>query len=224
MNSQRLSDADLDRLADLLPLTDGDDGPLPLDAIQGLLCAVASAPKPIPPATWLPEVFGSGHKFATPEDEKEATRLLERFLEDVAAQLNGGESLDMVLYDMEDGGDSLPVWCEGYLMGVDLADPPWEALADEDELGEMLGPFFMLSGRAREIAETEGDPWMSEEEEAQAMEEDAKGLVDLILGNRAYWFSKSVPDTIRRSAPKVGRNDPCHCGSGKKFKNCHGAA
>ncbi len=30
--------------------------------------------------------------------------------------------------------------------------------------------------------------------------------------------------TIRRDAPKVGRNDPCPCGSGKKFKNCHGAA
>ena len=23
--------------------------------------------------------------------------------------------------------------------------------------------------------------------------------------------------------PKVGRNDPCHCGSGKKYKKCHGA-
>jgi preprotein translocase subunit SecA len=29
--------------------------------------------------------------------------------------------------------------------------------------------------------------------------------------------------TVRREAPKVGRNDPCPCGSGKKFKNCHGA-
>jgi preprotein translocase subunit SecA len=28
--------------------------------------------------------------------------------------------------------------------------------------------------------------------------------------------------TIRRDAPKVGRNDPCPCGSGKKYKNCHG--
>ena len=25
-----------------------------------------------------------------------------------------------------------------------------------------------------------------------------------------------------RVAPKIGRNDPCHCGSGKKFKKCHG--
>jgi len=29
--------------------------------------------------------------------------------------------------------------------------------------------------------------------------------------------------TVRRDAPKVGRNDPCPCGSGKKYKKCHGA-
>jgi uncharacterized protein YecA (UPF0149 family) len=28
----------------------------------------------------------------------------------------------------------------------------------------------------------------------------------------------------RRLEPKLGRNDPCHCGSGRKFKKCHGAA
>ncbi|HYM35608.1 MAG TPA: SEC-C metal-binding domain-containing protein [Steroidobacteraceae bacterium] len=26
----------------------------------------------------------------------------------------------------------------------------------------------------------------------------------------------------RREMPKLGRNDPCYCGSGKKFKKCHG--
>ena len=34
----------------------------------------------------------------------------------------------------------------------------------------------------------------------------------------------AVPDTYRRVTPKLGRNDPCHCGSGRKFKKCHGAA
>ncbi len=29
--------------------------------------------------------------------------------------------------------------------------------------------------------------------------------------------------TVRRKVPKVGRNDPCPCGSGKKYKKCHGA-
>ncbi|MCE9580668.1 MAG: preprotein translocase subunit SecA [Deltaproteobacteria bacterium] len=30
------------------------------------------------------------------------------------------------------------------------------------------------------------------------------------------------PETVRRDKPKVGRNDPCPCGSGKKYKKCHG--
>jgi uncharacterized protein len=31
-------------------------------------------------------------------------------------------------------------------------------------------------------------------------------------------------EAVRRSTPKVGRNEPCPCGSGKKYKKCHGAA
>ncbi|QOJ30933.1 MAG: SEC-C domain-containing protein [Gammaproteobacteria bacterium] len=30
-------------------------------------------------------------------------------------------------------------------------------------------------------------------------------------------------EPYRRKTPKLGRNDPCHCGSGKKYKKCHGA-
>jgi preprotein translocase subunit SecA len=33
-----------------------------------------------------------------------------------------------------------------------------------------------------------------------------------------------VIKTFKREEPKVGRNDPCPCGSGKKYKKCHGAA
>lgn len=29
-------------------------------------------------------------------------------------------------------------------------------------------------------------------------------------------------DTIRKEKASSGRNDPCHCGSGKKYKHCHG--
>ena len=34
--------------------------------------------------------------------------------------------------------------------------------------------------------------------------------------------ASSKPETVRREAPKVGRNDPCPCGSGKKYKKCCG--
>ena len=42
-----------------------------------------------------------------------------------------------------------------------------------------------------------------------------------------YYFVDGVivgPGTFRREAPKVGRNDPCPCGSGKKHKKCCGKA
>ena len=32
------------------------------------------------------------------------------------------------------------------------------------------------------------------------------------------------PETVKRNQPKIGRNNPCPCGSGKKYKNCHGRA
>ncbi|HKQ60806.1 MAG TPA: preprotein translocase subunit SecA [Candidatus Polarisedimenticolaceae bacterium] len=35
--------------------------------------------------------------------------------------------------------------------------------------------------------------------------------------------AKGGVETVARKTPKVGRNDPCPCGSGKKFKKCHGA-
>ena len=36
--------------------------------------------------------------------------------------------------------------------------------------------------------------------------------------------SKEAPQPVKRTAAKVGRNDPCPCGSGKKYKKCHGTA
>jgi len=33
----------------------------------------------------------------------------------------------------------------------------------------------------------------------------------------------SSPQQVVRGGAKVGRNDPCPCGSGKKYKKCHGA-
>jgi preprotein translocase subunit SecA len=36
--------------------------------------------------------------------------------------------------------------------------------------------------------------------------------------------SEKKPEPIRNREPRVGRNDPCPCGSGKKYKHCHGKA
>jgi SEC-C motif-containing protein len=74
--------------------------------------------------------------------------------------------------------------------------------------------------------------------------EDAQGVVNFVArfvqGGQAYehreiatfrkdggrWYfvdgKTPKPDTFEKTGPDLGRNDPCHCGSGKKFKKCHG--
>ena len=45
-----------------------------------------------------------------------------------------------------------------------------------------------------------------------------------VLKKALSMSTDDVIKTVRREEPKVGRNDPCPCGSGKKYKKCHGAA
>ncbi len=60
------------------------------------------------------------------------------------------------------------------------------------------------------------DEWMKTPREA--LEGKTPGE---LLGGRSLVPQKV--ETVRRTEPKVGRNDPCPCGSGKKYKKCHGA-
>jgi preprotein translocase subunit SecA len=43
---------------------------------------------------------------------------------------------------------------------------------------------------------------------------------ELDEGDEIELFEPGI--TYKRSSPKIGRNKPCPCGSGKKFKKCHG--
>lgn len=43
----------------------------------------------------------------------------------------------------------------------------------------------------------------------------------LRAGSRSFAAIPAIPHVVRRSTVKLGRNDPCHCGSGKKYKHCH---
>ena len=216
------TDADLDRLEAYLREEHRIDATLPADAIQGLFAAISCITAEVPRERWLPAILGESHAFETPGDAREITELLERFREDTARQLNGGEGFDFILYG-EEGEDDFGAWADGFLAGVDLAEPAWDTQCDPEDYDNILYPFLVLTGEARALAEENGQEWMSEEEEARLVDEIRAGLADHLLDIRAFWFERSRPETVRREAPKVGRNDPCPCGSGKKYKSCHGA-
>ncbi len=217
----RLTPADLDRLESLLSAPHLQDS-MTLDALQGLFCAVASSPAPIPPERWLPSALGK-HTFASAEEEKEITDLLLRFAADTARAVADEQGLDVISYPAEEGEEELAVWCEGYLVGVALAEPDWYSAGEPEDVEEMLFPFMALSGRLKEHALESGEPWPDEKDEAKLMEGAREVFYDTVEEAFKYWFESRVNRVPqKREAPKVGRNDPCPCGSGKKFKACCG--
>jgi uncharacterized protein len=218
----RFPEADLDRLEQYLNAPQRIDAALPLDAVQGLFAALASGPAPVHPDLWMPEVLGGSHAFADPQEAADVKDLLTRFYEDTERQLHEGEGFDFILYGPDGAVEDHSAWAEGYLIGVDLADPPWESTAEYEDLDNMLFPFLALTGQAKEMALEQGEEWMGEAEETRMLADIREDLANHLMEVRAYWFDKRIPDTQRRDGPKIGRNDPCPCGSGKKYKSCHG--
>ena len=57
----------------------------------------------------------------------------------------------------------------------------------------------------------------------QALDATAEEFVEAARSGQAAQHAAPPSEPIVNRAPKLGRNDPCWCGSGKKFKKCHGA-
>ncbi len=214
-----LSPQELDRLEALLASDALGGEAMPLDALQGLFFAIASAPDVILPSHWVPVALGEGMDFETEEQAGEALALVMRFYNQCVRAAKA-EDFTLLLYQRDGGGDDLETWCAGYLDGVELSVPGWHEAGDPDEVDELLFPFIVLAG---ELPDDEKRRFRDAEwRELVKSCEDTIG--DAIVEVREYWnVVRNPPATVRRESPKTGRNDPCPCGSGKKFKQCCGA-
>jgi hypothetical protein len=67
------------------------------------------------------------------------------------------------------------------------------------------------------VSQAQGTKWHGEDE-VQRVHQMAEGE-----GCGVYPLGPGEPDDVRRAMAKVGRNEPCPCGSGAKFKRCHGS-
>ena len=59
--------------------------------------------------------------------------------------------------------------------------------------------------------------------ESEFEDEDVIAKPKQIVEHRGNVGGSDKPETVRREEEKVGRNEPCPCGSGKKYKKCHGS-
>ena len=234
---QDLNDAELDELAELLNATPEPLQPLDMLMLDGYLAGVLVQPRVVPIDEWLPPVFDFEHR-ALPDDV-DATwlarckHLIERRRDALNAGISEDGFFDPVIVDV----DQLPPASEyeEVQSPVSRALMPWAAgfqwaqecfpdLADtaDDAVGAALSRIY----RHLPAQADEDKALIAVLDRAQPLKDLDAGIEDLVNATVELWDltaeQRFAVATIRRDTPKVGRNDPCPCGSGKKYKACHG--
>jgi uncharacterized protein len=231
-----LSADQIDELAEWLDAVDNPDA-LSLEGVDGLFCALIASPTIVLPNVYLPIILGGeagdSGAFASHEDMQATLSLLMRYWNSIIADVER-ESIHLpYVYEVEPGEVPGREWAYGFMVGVELSPEGWETLFN-DEGEEDLSVIPLVAGDV--------DPDWPEEPVTPDLQDDV--LKSMAVGfGRAYQRLRSgkvadcaeaydrmveatsVPEveTFRRTEAKVGRNDACPCGSGKKYKKCCGA-
>lgn len=229
-----LTDSELDRLEELLESELFDHEAMLLDELQGFICALISGPETVAPGVWLPEALGPGIAAADDPGVRETIDLAIRFYNQHASALQAGEWFALYLYPEEEAEESeapdaepaydYRMWCDAYLFGTTLG-AAWHSAAGkhEEDLAELLESFYLLSGVLKEETEKAGEAWLTPGEEARLLEQKKETLQWTVQAVYNFWLARRGGATVRREEPKIGRNDLCPCGSGKKYKQCCGS-
>lgn len=227
---QPLSDGEYDRLAGMLA---GDARAMNLDLVDGFFAALICSPDVVRPSEYLRVIWGGEHiggrvGFRDHAEMQEFLDLAMRYWNHVAGTLYSGETFLPLLLEDAAGVSCANDWAQGFLKGMDLRRDDWADLMDDEEHGGLLVPILALAHEHH--ADPEMRPYkgsMSAERREQLIVEVAASVPAIYryFAARRRLLSRSDQDagTYRREGGKVGRNDPCPCGSGRKYKKCCGA-
>ena len=237
-----LASADTAALTDFLDSQDRPDGTLSFRELQGFLFAVASSPETILPSEWIPMI--SNDEDLIFENESEAQQILNQImklynevntsvLERSDALPCGCEFKADILANLDDEA-TISQWSRGFKIGHNWLIDVWnEHLPEplETEYGASVMALSFFS--SRKIAEAYRAKINDAEssEPAKSIEQLAETIRDLFpasvsayahLGRTIFevHMQHAADSTQPARRTKIGRNDPCPCGSGKKYKKC----
>ena len=206
------------RLMELLDAKSEAHNTMRCDEVQGFMMALLSGPDALNPTNWLPEILGEESLFDAKE-RTEIERLVMAMAADMRMKLNEKILPDLWFYEDEAGNPDFYTWCNAYLYALDIVPTDWFEAVDQEEFEDLFYPIMALGGIYDDEENGEVILHLNEKELTQ-LESD---LPHVLLDIYCYWQAIiNKPQTVRREGEKVGRNDPCPCGSGKKYKACCG--
>jgi len=204
-----------------------------LDTLDGYLTAIAIGPVTLPAHRWLPRVWGpkegEAPNFDSAEQAERIMGLIQRHLNGIIDRLHVDAEafspiLDQVSYqDKEKEFLDGEMWSYGFLTGLGLARREWQPLFEHESAMAALHPIYLLGADDLNAEQRKQTNTPAQREAlAKQIAASVATLYRFWLPYREALHERIVATTIQRESPKVGRNDPCPCGSGKKFKKCCG--
>ncbi len=206
------------RLMELLDAKSEAHNTMRCDEVQGFMMALLSGPDALNPTNWLPEILGEESLFDAKE-RTEIERLVMAMAADMRMKLNEKILPDLWFYEDEAGNPDFYTWCNAYLYALDIVPTDWFEAVDQEEFEDLFYPIMALGGIYDDEENGEVILHLNEKELTQLESDLPHVLLDI------YWYWQAIinkPQTVRREGEKVGRNDPCPCGSSKKYKACCG--
>ena len=233
-----LTEAELDRLeAFLKSKQEKDPEVMSLEELDGFLVAIVVGPEIVMPSEYLEELFGEEDPFATEEEAEEILELIFRHHNVIATSLEKDEPYMPVFTEIEENVPRGNLWAHGFLRGSLFSHDAWSELMKSEEYGDFLLPMLILENEHNPDPELRPPPITEEKREDllvsmavaaliayrhfQPQREEAAEAMSR-EGDGSDYYEDEIPLSLKRTEPKVGRNDPCPCGSGKKYKKCHG--
>lgn len=220
--TQPLSERELDWLKDYLNnLSQTYADCMTLEAVDGLFCALIINPVMAKPAEWMKTVFGKIHEFKSDAELEKLLNLLVRYWNHISVLIENHSKTKqddnycplLIERDEQEPVSKLAEqWASGFHIGMDYCANDWKTLMADETNRSVLAPFVSLKlGHHPDKT----DENLTQEQRAELLSMIPAAAHKLFH----YWLDKTQNKSTETKL-KIGRNDPCPCGSGKKYKKC----
>ena len=233
LTDQPLSEDELDALDAFLMSDASPENGMDISTLDGFLAAIILNPGIVLPSQWLPWVWDMEDAedepaFRNMEEAQKITSFVMRHYNTVSASI-GNDRFEPLLFELrqDDGSEFFDAegWCAGFMLGVSAFIDPWRPVLEQH--AALIAPMVLLGTeqgwKMLEVSRDNGEATRQAYESIPAAVEALNAYFKPQREAMVRPHSTGAIQPLRRETPKVGRNEPCPCGSGKKYKNCCGA-
>lgn len=191
--------------------------------LDGYFTALGIGPNMIMPSQWMGALLENKPPLKDLAEAQEITAALMERYNQVMELLNGPPKKYRPSCLTSDPAVSpslaqVTAWAEGFYEGMKL-DRGWRSMIEDVDARTFLGPILAYVKAARKEELKSFTP----EELVIMLDTMNAHMAELLLMIRDKWRKNTAaPKPAAVHEPRMGRNELCHCGSGKKYKRCCG--